>query len=98
MSESLSTYDTAKLQIINRLAILCTGLLITLSVLNIIFGNYIGIVIDLVTLILVPIPVLILNNRKRYEQAMYVFLMGYHVLVVTGSYHAIWEGRANGWP
>ncbi|MEP0042724.1 MAG: HAMP domain-containing sensor histidine kinase [Reichenbachiella sp.] len=95
MSESLSTYDTAKLQIINRLAILCTGLLITLSVLNIIFGNYIGIVIDLVTLILVPIPVLILNNRKRYEQAMYVFLMGYHVLVVTGSYHAIWEGRAN---
>lgn len=95
MSESLTTYDTAKLQIINRLAILCAGLLITLSIINTVFGNYIGIAIDLVTLVLVPIPVLILNSKRRYDQAMYIFLLGYHVLVITGSYHAIWEGRAN---
>ncbi|MEO9485357.1 MAG: HAMP domain-containing sensor histidine kinase [Ekhidna sp.] len=95
-SDSLSTYDAFKLQIVNRLAVLCIGVALILILINLVFQNYTGILIDVGAAVLVGFPVLLFNKFERYQLAIYLFLLGFHIALITGTYHTIVEGRQNG--
>jgi len=96
LSETLGIYDAFKLQIVNRLAVLCIGVAAILISINVAFLNYVGIVIDIGAVVFVGMPVLILNKYKRYAAAVFLFLFGYHLALVAGTYHSIIEGRQSG--
>lgn len=96
LSDSLSTYDAFKLQIVNRLAVLCLGVALILVFINLVFQNYVGIVIDLGAAVLVGLPVLLFNKFEKYQLATYLFVLGFHIALITGTYHTIVEGRQNG--
>lgn len=96
LSQRLGTYDAFKLQIVNRLAVLCIGVAAILISINVAFQNYVGIVIDIGAVVFVGMPVLLLNKYKRYVAAIFLFLFGYHLALVAGTYHSIMEGRQSG--
>lgn len=95
-ADSLSTYDAFKLQIVNRLAVLCIGITLVLIIINTIFLNYVGIAIDIGAAVLFGVPVLLLNKSKRYRTAIYLFLFGFHIALMVGTYHTMMEGRQSG--
>lgn len=95
MTDSLNTYDVCKLQIINRLTILCMTFLMLLIVINTVIGNHLGIVIDVLAITWVMLPVLYLNNKKHYQAAIYYFLIGIHAALALGAMHTLIESRAN---
>lgn len=95
-SELLSTYDAFKLQIVNRLAVLCIGVALILIFINLVFQNYIGIAIDAAAIVLIGVPAILANKFKRYKLAIYLFLIGFHIALIAGTYHTIVEGRQNG--
>ena len=95
-ADSLSTYDAFKLQIVNRLAVLCIAVALILIIINLIFENYVGILIDFGAVVLVGLPVLLFNKWKKYQISIYVFLFGFHLALIAGTYHTIIEGRQNG--
>ncbi|NQZ78294.1 MAG: HAMP domain-containing histidine kinase [Ekhidna sp.] len=80
----------------NQLAVLCIGIAGILVFINLIFQNYIGIIIDLSAILLIGLPVLLLNRSGRYSLAVYLFLLGFHITLFMGTYHTILEGRQNG--
>lgn len=94
--DTLSSYEAFKLQIVNRLAVLCIGVSLILVCINLAFQNYIGIAIDVGAVMLVGVPVLLLNKHHRHVSAIYLFLFGYHVALIAGTYHSIVEGRQSG--
>lgn len=94
--DSLSNYDAFKLQIVNRLAVLCIGIAFILVLINLIFQNYIGIAIDLGAITIIGLPVLLLNKIKRYHLAIYLFLLGFHIALIAGTFHTMIEGRQSG--
>ena len=96
LTESLSTYDAFKLQILNRLAVFCLGILAILVTINITFQNYVGILIDLSAALLFLIPILVLNKHRYYNFATNLFLIGFHLTLIVGTYHTILEGRQSG--
>lgn len=96
LTDSLNTYDAFKLQILNRLAVFCIGILLILLTINFSFKNYVGIVIDISAGIFIALPILLLNKRGRYKSATYLFLLGYHVTLLAGTYHSILEERQSG--
>lgn len=95
-SDQLSTYDAFKLQIVNRLAVLCIGVCLVLIFINLIFQNYVGIVIDVCAAVLFGLPVLLFNKFKKYQLAIYLFLLGFHIALIAGTYHTIIEERQSG--
>ncbi|WP_462250679.1 sensor histidine kinase [Ekhidna sp.] len=96
LTNTLGTYDAFKLQIVNRLAVLCIGVSLILVTINLIFQNYIGIAIDVSAIVLVGLPVLLLNRFQKYSAAIYLFVVGYHLALIVGTYHSIVEGRQSG--
>lgn len=96
LGTGLNTYAAFKLQIVNQLAILCVGIAGILVVINIIFQNYVGILIDLSAILFIGLPVLFLNKWKKYNLSVYLFLFGFHLTLALGTYHTIVEGRQNG--
>lgn len=95
-SDQLSTYDAFKLQIVNRLAVLCMGVALILILTNLIFHNPVGIAIDIVATVFFAFPVLLLNRFKKYQFAIYLFLSGFHIALSVGTLHSIIEGRESG--
>lgn len=94
-SDSLNIYEVCKLGIINRLTLICILLDLCLIIVNFSIGNYQGIAIDIVAIVLVLIPVLYLNYYHKYRSAEYLFLWGVHFAVIAGSIHAAIENRPN---
>ena len=95
-SDSLSTYDAFKLLIVNRLAVLCIGVALILVFINLIFQNYVGIAIDIGAAVFFGFPVLLFNKIKKYQLAIYLFLLGFHIALSAGTFHTIVEGRQSG--
>ena len=95
-SDALSTYDAFKLQIVNRLAVLCIGVTLVLIAINLVFQNYIGIAIDIGAAVFFGFPVLLFNKLKKYQSAIYLFLVGFHIALSAGTFHTIIEVRQNG--
>lgn len=93
--DHLNVYELLRLQIVNRLSVLCVFLAFLLIAINSIIGNHVGIGLDLFILFFVIIPVLYLNHIRRYRFALYLFVFGYHVAVLLGCAHALWVDRVN---
>lgn len=91
----LNTYDLLKLQIVNRLTVLCIIVDPILIVINTIIGNHLGVAIDIITLVFVLIPVLYLNHRRLYLESRYLFVIGYHIAVFSGCWNNVVVGRVN---
>jgi len=96
ITDSMGTYDRFKLQVVNRLAVLCIGVAAILIGINLAYQNYIGIAIDIAATVLVALPVLLLNKYTYYRAAIYLFIAGYHMALSVGTYHSIMEGRQSG--
>ncbi len=96
ITKDLRTIDALKLRIVNRLTMIGGLVIIVLMGINTAIGNYQGIAIDLVGLALVIAPVLWFNMRFRYKLATYWFVIGTHLIVLSGTAHAILQGRDNG--